>query len=188
MSRGNYRRTIFTDEEHIAHYLFLLNRVAVRRRWLVVDWCLIPNHFHLLIQLTAGGLSEGMRELNGCYSRWSNARHQLTGTGHLVRNRFKSRLVDTDSYFLQLLSYIPLNPVRAGLADTPEEWRWSGYRATLGLERPQPFHRPDQILRRFNRDPATARRAYQQHVISGLGEEEHEPWSDHDGGVIRSQA
>lgn len=179
MSRGNYRRTIYPTTEHLQRYLFLLNRVTARQRWIIVDWCLMPNHFHLLIQLTMGGLSEGMRELNGCYSRWSNAVHELTGTGHLVRNRFKGKLVDTESYLLQLLRYIPLNPVRSDLVQLPEDWPWSGYRATLGLEQPQPFHRPQEILRQFGHDLGAARSAYQQHVYLGLAEAGDDPWSDH---------
>src|SRR5438874_1996259 len=74
MSRGNFRQETFLDGTHYRRYLELLERVAQRRRWTVLDWCLIPNHFHLLIQLRQGGLSDGMRELNGCFSRWSNAK------------------------------------------------------------------------------------------------------------------
>jgi REP element-mobilizing transposase RayT len=181
MSRGNYRRTIFPDVDHATRYLFLLNRVAQRRRWIVVDWCLMPNHFHLLIRLTNDGLSAGMRELNGCYSRWSNAVREVTGTGHLVRNRFKSRLVDTDSYRLHLLRYIPLNPVKAKLTTSPSEWRWSGYRAIVGLEHPHPFHRPEEVLRTFGSTPLDAQRAYQSHVISGLVATSLGAWSDDEG-------
>lgn len=178
MSRGNFRQTIFPDSEHADRYLFLLDRVTRRRRWIVVDWVLMPNHFHLLVQLTDAGLSEGMRELNGCYSRWSNEKHELTGTGHLVRNRFKSREVDSDSYLMQLFRYLPRNPVRAGFAANPERWRWTGYLATAGLEHPQPFHRPHDLLRYFHPSPLEAQRLYRQHVLQGDDSEGHDPWSD----------
>ena len=72
MSRGNFRQPIHFDEAHYAKKVRLLARVAKHRRWIVLDWCLITNHHHFVIQLTEGGLSEGMRELNGCFSRWSN--------------------------------------------------------------------------------------------------------------------
>ena len=181
MSRGNYRGTIFPDDDHAERYLFLLNRVAARRKWVIVDWCLMPNHYHLLVQLTEDGLSDGMRELNGCYSRWSNLVHELTGTGHLVRNRFKSLLVDDDSYLLQLLRYIPNNPVRAELASTAEDWKWSGYRATAGLEYPRVFHRPSAALAQFDRDPKRAENLYTRHVALGVGLSDPVPWSDQEG-------
>jgi putative transposase len=179
MSRGNFRQTIFPDERHITRYLLLLGRVSLRRRWVIVDWCVMPNHYHLVIQLTDDGLSDGMRELNGCYSRWSNAIHQLTGTGHLVRNRFRSRLVENDPYLWSLMRYIPLNPVRAGLVRHPQDWRWSSYRATVGREHPHPFHRPSETLRYFHSDPAIAIELYQRHLRPGPVHEEHDLWSDH---------
>lgn len=178
MSRGNYRQTIFPGQDHVDRYARLLSRVALKRRWLVVDWCLMPNHAHLLIQLSDDGLSDGMRELNGCYSRWSNALSERTGTGHLVQNRFKSKAVRTDSYLMALLRYLPCNPVTSGLVEHPDAWPWSGYRATVGLEHPPPFHRPAEILRRFHPAPDQACRLYRAHVLSGQAEEGPDPWSD----------
>jgi putative transposase len=141
MSRGNFRATIFFDD-HYAHYLELLARVSRRRDWQVLDWCLIPNHYHLLIQLTDNGLSAGMRELNGCFSRWSNLRTGRTRTGHVFRNRFGSVEISDDGHLFEVMRYIPNNPVKAGLVNSAEEWRWSGYRATIGVTRPYPFHKP----------------------------------------------
>jgi putative transposase len=178
MSRGNYRRTIFPDDDHVERYLFLLNRVVERRKWIVLDWCLMPNHYHLVVRLTDGGLSEGMRELNGCYSRWSNAVHELTGTGHLVRNRFVGRPVDSDTYFLALCRYLPLNPVRAQLASSPAGWSWSGFRANAGLTHPLPFHRPGALLEYFSPAAPAARRAYRHHVLVGDVSDGRVAWSD----------
>jgi putative transposase len=182
MSRGNFRRTIFPDEDHAERYLFLLNRVTLRRKWIVVDWCLMPSHYHLLIQLTNGGLSDGMRELNGCYSRWSNHVHELTGTGHLVRNRFRSLLVDDEWYLLRLLQYVPNNPVRAELTVTAEDWKWSGFRATAGLEHPRAFHRPSVALACFDHNPRQAQDTYRRHVAAGIDLNGPAPWSDREGG------
>ena len=179
MSRGNFRQTIFPDDDHVTRWKFLAGRVAYRRKWIVIDWCAMPNHFHLLIQLTDDGLSAGMRELNGCYSRWSNAVHELTGTGHLVKNRFRSRLVETDEYLFPLLRYIAMNPVTATRCETPSEWRWSGYRAIAGLEHPESFHRPEAALRYFDSSPAKARRLYRDHVSGGPVAEGLDLWSDH---------
>lgn len=177
-SRGNYRAAIFFGEDHFTKYLALLDRVARRRHWSLLDWCLMPNHYHLLIQLENGGLSEGMRELNGCFSRWSNRETGRTGAGHLVKNRFGSRDVIRDGHLWDLLSYIPLNPVRANLVERPEDWPWSGYRATIGLEHPRPFHDPARLLRLFGRERPTALRRYIEHVRSARVRDDLEPWSD----------
>ena len=173
MSRGNFRQTIFLDDDHYAKYIRLLGRVTKRRKWIVLDWCLIPNHYHLVIQLTDDGLSDGMRELNGCFSRWSNQQTGRTGTGHLVRNRFKSVGVKDEVHFWRLVTYVPLNPVSAGLAKSPADWPWSGYRATVGLEHPQAFHRPDELLRHFGGHGEEALDLYRQ-LVRGS----HDPWSD----------
>ena len=182
MSRGNFRQSIFPDGDYAERYLFLLTRVTLRRKWVVVDWCLMPNHYHLVIQLTDGGLSEGMRELNGCYSKWSNFQHELTGTGHLVRNRFKSLLVDEEPHLLRLLQYVPNNPVRSKLTSTPEDWKWSGFRASIGLEYPRAFHRPSVALAYFDSDPKLAQDLYRRHVVLGLDRKGPAPWSDQRGG------
>lgn len=177
-SRGNYREPIFLDEKHFAKHVSLLERVTGRHGWRVLDWCLMPNHFHLLLQLTDGGLSEGMRELNGCFSRWSNLQTGRTGTGHLVKNRFRSVDVLRDGHLWELLSYIPLNPVRADLVKRPEDWPWGGYRATIGLEHPRPFHDPSALLGLFGHDRAVALPRYIDHVLSALVRDSQEPWSD----------
>jgi putative transposase len=168
MSRGNFRATIFFDDDHYAHYLELLARVARRRDWQVLDWCLIPNHYHLLIQLTDNGLSAGMRELNGCFSRWSNLRTGRTRTGHVFRNRFGSVEISDDGHLFEVMRYIPNNPVKAGLVNSAEEWRWSGYRATIGITRPYPFHEPAEVLSYFGASRAEALRRYRRFVDGGL--------------------
>lgn len=180
-SRGNYKAAIFLDRDHYDKYLSLLTRVTERRRWNVLDWCLMPNHFHLLIQLEAGGLSDGMRELNGCFSRWSNMQTERTGTGHFVKNRFGCVDVIREGHLWNLLSYIPLNPVRAGIVERPEEWTWSGYPATIGLEHPRPFHQPHRLLRFFSGDRQEALRRYIALVEEARVRCRESEWSDHGG-------
>jgi putative transposase len=187
MSRGNYRQTIFPDEDHFARYLFLLDRVTAKRKWIILDWCLIPNHYHLLIQLTENGLSDGMRDLNGCFSRWSNAVLERTGTGHLVRNRFTCRHVVTDAHLFNITRYLALNPVAADLARSPEDWAMSGYRALAGIEHPFRFHRPAELLKYFDPDPARATSAYRRFVCGGPVPTGLDPWSDQGYDVIRSE-
>jgi putative transposase len=186
MSRGNFRQPIFLDDDHYAKYTRLLDQVTRRRKWTVLDWCLIPNHYHLLLQLTDGGLSEGMRELNGCYARWSNIQTGRTGSGHLVKNRFAARQVVKERHFWATVRYIPLNPVRADLAKRPEDCPWSGYRASVGLEYPMAFHRPAELLRYFSPDPAISVERYIHFVDEGLVPKSHAPWSDHVLGGARA--
>jgi putative transposase len=178
MSRGNFRQTLFLDDDHFARYVHLLARVTRRRRWIVLDWCLIPNHYHLVIQLTEGGLSDGMRELNGCFSRWSNRRTERTGTGHLFKNRFESVGVVREGHLWALMAYVPCNPVDAYLVDAPEDWPWSGYRATVGLEHPYVFHQPAELLRYFSNNPSVALERYRAFVHERLVLGGHALWSD----------
>jgi putative transposase len=181
MSRGNFRQPIFVDDDHYVAYLRRLTIVVRRRHWIVLDWCLMPNHYHLVLQLTDGGLSEGMRELNSRYSRWSNEQLGRTGTGHLFQNRFRSKPLTTDGHLWETFRYVPNNPVMADLESAPENWKWSGYRAAVGLEHPRVFHRPTELLRYFGDKPATACERYRQFVLDGLVRAGRAPWSDQDG-------
>jgi putative transposase len=181
MSRGNFRATIFLDYDHYAKYIRLLTRVSRKRKWIVLDWCLIPNHYHLLIQLTEDGLSAGMKELNGCFSRWSNLRTARTGTGHVFKNRFRSVEICDDSHLFEVMRYIPNNPLKAELVEAPEDWPWSGYRATLGYEDPYPFHKPAELLSYFDPRHDEAQRRYRGFVQGTQGEPvpgRPVPWSD----------
>jgi REP element-mobilizing transposase RayT len=178
MSRGNFRGAIFLDDDHYAKYVRLLQRVAGRQGWIVLDWCLIPNHYHLVVQLTNGGLSAGMRELNGCFSRWSNLRTGRTGTGHVVKNRFRSLELTTEAHLYEVLRYVPNNPVRAALVPMPEDWPWGGYRATVGIEHPYRFHQPNELLRYFGPGRAGALRRYRRFVQEGLLRDRVAPWPD----------
>ena len=178
MSRGNFRQRTFLDDAHYARFLQLLHRVTLKRRWTVLDWCLMPNHFHLAIQLSDGGLSKGMQELNGCFSRWSNARTGRTRTGHLWKNRFKSLDLEDEAHFWEVLRYIPNNPVVDGLVERPEDWPWSGYRATIGLEHPYAFHQPAELLKYFHAIPEIAVERYKRFVYEGLVRAGAVSWSD----------
>jgi REP element-mobilizing transposase RayT len=178
MSRGNFRDTIFLDDDHFAKYIRLLSRVSGRRSWRVIDYCLIPNHYHLLVQLTDDGLSAGMRELNGCFSRWSNLQTGRTGTGHVLKNRFASIEVTDEGHLYEVLRYIPNNPVRAGLVLSPEDWMWSGYRATVGIDPPLSFHHPDELLSYFGSDRSEALKRYRRFVHEGLAQPRPVRWSD----------
>jgi putative transposase len=164
-SRGNDKRTIYRDARDGERFLAILVRVAIRYGWIVYAHCLMTNHYHLVLQIPHGGLSAGMRLLNGGYSRVANRRHG--STGHLLQNRFFAGLLQDDAHLLETCRYVVLNPVRAGLCKGPEEWRWSSYRACAGLELPPAFLAVGELLRLFARRPGAAIRAYRDFVSAG---------------------
>src|SRR4051794_21492495 len=163
--RGNDGRTIFLDDHDRESHLSLLGRVAVRHRWTIYGYCLMTNHTHVLIQVPEATLSNGMQQLLSGYSRRWNERHGHSG--HLFRNRFTSRQGETQSHLLAAVRYIDLNPVRAGLVSAPEAWRWSSYRAHVGLVHPPAFLDVGGFLPLFGPTPALAVAAYRAFVQEG---------------------
>lgn len=160
--RGNERRPIFrTNRDRHAFLDFLA--VATRRfHWSVTAWVLMNNHFHLVIQTHEANLSRGMHWLNGSYAAWFN--HQHGRSGHLFQGRFKAFLIDKESYFTEVLRYVVLNPVRAALVDRPEQYRWSSYRATAGIDAAPDWLDSATVHGLFSDDVATARTHYRQFV------------------------
>ena len=135
--RGNNRRTIFVDDEDRQVFLRLLMTTARKCDWHCLGYCLLDNHFHLVLETPTANLGRGMRDLCSRYAQLFNERHE-TGGGHLFQARFGSKLVRTDEQFAQLLRYVAHNPVRAGLCSEPAEWPWSSHSAALA-GRPHPL-------------------------------------------------
>jgi putative transposase len=129
-ARGNARRAIFEDDDDCARFLVVLASTVARYRILCHAYCLMGNHYHLLVQTPEPNLSIAMRQLNGVYTQRFNRRHERCG--HVLQGRFGAQLVDGDAYLREVCRYIVLNPVRAGLVAHPAEWRWSSFRATAG--------------------------------------------------------
>lgn len=167
-SRGNNGETMFRDDVDWMEFLRLLAKISVRHRWIGWAYCLMGNHFHFVLQIPHGGLSSGMQELNTGYSMRTNRRYGRTG--HLVRNRFYSKLVEDDSHLLEACRYVVLNPVRAGLCASPADWLWSSYRACAGMELAHPFLAVDRVLGLFGERPTSARAAYRAFVRAGHGQ------------------
>lgn len=126
----------------------------------------MENHYHVLIETPEGNLGQGMRQLNSAYSQYYNRRHDLVG--HVMQGRYKAILVQKDSYLRELARYIVLNPVRAGLVRTPDEWEWSSYRFMLGQPAPA-WMTTDWLLACFGPDQVAAIQAYQNFVMAGIG-------------------
>jgi putative transposase len=143
-TRGNNRRSIFEDDRDRNLFLTLLTRVARRFGWQFYAYCLMPNHYHLVLQIADKGLSKGMCLLNTGYATLFNDRHERSN--HLFGKRFWSELILTDAYLIAATRYVLQNPVRAGLTRTCDEWEWSSYRATVGKAPPRTFLAIDELL------------------------------------------
>lgn len=160
-------------------FLSTLGQVVVKFNWVCHAWCLMDNHYHLLIQTPDGNLSKGMRQLNGVYTQASNRRHRRVG--HLFQGRFKAILVDSDAYLLELSRYVVLNAVRAGRVKKPADWPWSSYRASVGLEPVAPWLAVDGLLAQFAKRRSLAQQRYAQFVEEGI--KAASPWSSLKGQV-----
>lgn len=169
-SRGNEKRPIFRSDADRKAFLDLLAQAAKRFAWSVTAWVLMTNHFHLVIQTHEPNLSRGMHWLNGTYAGRFNKRHKRWG--HLLGGRFKAFLIDKESYFMEVLRYTVLNPVRAGMVERPEDYRWSSYRATAGLELAPGYLDIEAALGAFAPDPAIARSYYREFVLARIGSKE----------------
>ena len=130
--RGNSRQLIYLTDIDRGTFMELLRRTIVRHGWELHGYCLMDNHFHLLVQTAEPTISTGMCYLNSLYARRFNNRHGLRG--HLFERRFHAEIVKTDEHLRELIRYLALNPVRAGLCMSPADWRWSSYRSMVGLE------------------------------------------------------
>jgi len=168
-SRGNEKKAVFKDDQDNINFLNALQHVNKRYHWICHAYCLMDNHYHLLIETPDGNLSLGMRQLNGVYTQLFNKRHQRAG--HLFQGRYKSILIQKDSYLLEVCRYVVLNPLRAGMVERPGAWKWSSYRATAGRETPAHCLSVEWVLSQFSRKRAKAEQEYRQFVTWGIGRE-----------------
>lgn len=168
-ARGDGRQAIFRDDADRAKFLGVLESTVALRKWVCHAYCLMGNHYHLIIETAEANLSRGMRSLNGEYTQAFNRRHRRPG--HVFQGRFKAVLVEKERHLLELCRYVVLNPVRArGMeAKRPEDWPWSSYRATAGLSEVPPFLSVRWVLARFGRNGAEARARYGTFVENGRG-------------------
>lgn len=167
-ARGNERKAIYWEEADFEMYLGVLAEVCKRFNWVIHSYCLMTNHYHLLVETLEGNLSQGMRQLNGVYTQRFNRKYQRVG--HLYQGRYKAILVDKESYLLELARYIVLNPVRAkGMVDDPSEWEWSSYLATIGRAEAPDWLAVDALLSQFAKQRRVAIEKYQAFIGQGIG-------------------
>jgi len=179
-SRGNARAKVFTDESDHRMFLDILGFVVQRFNWICHAYCLMGNHYHLLVETPDANLSRGMRQLNGIYTQKFNWKRKKTG--HLFQGRYKAILVDRDEYLLELARYMMLNPVRAGLVEAPDDYRWSSYRAVVGQAEKPEFLTTEGILARFGRGNKRAQRRFADFVKAGM-KIKKSPWDDLKGQI-----
>ena len=167
-SRGDRREAIYKKDADRLAFLELLDDVCATYNWVCHAYCLMGNHYHLLVETPEANLSRGMRQLNGVYTQCFNRAHRFVG--HVFQGRYKAILVDKQSYLLEVARYIVLNPVRAAMAHTAGDWPWSSYRATIGIVDPPHCLAVDWLLAAFGERRLDAIERYKIFVAAGKGQ------------------
>lgn len=161
-TRGNADQDIFLDDQDRRMFLDTYAEVSSRTQWRCYAYCLLDDHYHLVVETPKPNLSKGMRQLNGVYTQRFNQRHD-TG-GHLFQGRYKAVLVERSRYLMDVCRHVACNPVHVGLARKPSGWKWSSYRATAGLEEPPEWLDTEWLLSQFSRQRKRAQQAYEKYV------------------------
>ncbi len=164
-ARGNRGQPIYSVETDFRLFLDIATSVIRRLGWICGAYCLMPNHYHLVVETPNADLSRGMHRLNSTYAHLFNERYGLQG--HLFQARFGSRLIESSSHAFEVARYVVLNPVRASLCAHPAEWRWSSYRAMIGSESPEPLLAANSLVRHFASTDELARRSFVAFVRDG---------------------
>jgi REP-associated tyrosine transposase len=172
-SRGDRQEDIYEDDEDRKAFLIVFERVCKTYNWVCHAYCLMSNHYHLLIETPDANLSRGMRQLNGVYTQTFNRMHGRAG--HVFQGRYKAILVEKESYLLELSRYIVLNPVRAGMVASVKDWPWSSYRATVGQVKGPDYLNVDWVLAAFAKTKSVAIDRYKKFVAEG--NRQPSPWA-----------
>ena len=180
-SRGNDRGDIFLDGVDRRYYLDLLCGAISAFRLKIYAYVLMSNHIHLFLKTLLPNISEAMYRLSLDYSLYFNKRHGKTG--HLFESRFKSKLVQEDRYFMALLRYLHMNPVKAGIVSSPEKYEWSSHRAYLA-DTDRVITDPKEALLFFSDNLENARAAYLDFLGKPIPEKEWEILDKERNGVL----
>jgi putative transposase len=165
-ARGNEQKAIVRDDLDREDWVATFALICVRFGWRCLEWCLMDNHFHFVVQTPKPNLARGMQQLNGRYAQRFNQRHDRVG--HLFQGRYKALLTQNDGHLLEACRYAVLNPERTEEPRRYDTWRWSSYRANAGLEPAPPWLDSDQLLGHFAPDRALAHRRYRAFIRAGL--------------------
>lgn len=167
-SRGNARADIYLDDQDRFNFLQQVQVICERYNWRCYGYCLMTNHYHLVMETGDATLAKGMQSLNGVYSQSYNQRHRRVG--HLFQGRYGSILVDKEAYLLELIRYVLLNPVHAYITKSAGQYRWSSYRAMIGkMECPDWLAR-DWVLSQFGKHETRAQTRFIQFIRDGTNQ------------------
>jgi len=161
-TRGNDGATIFADDFDRTAFLARLGHMVAQSEWSLLAYCLMGNHFHLMIRTPEPNIAVGMQGLNQWYAQRFNSRYDRTG--HVFEGPYDAELIESDGHLLEVTRYVVCNPVRAGLCGLPEQWRWSSYRAAIGVTPGFPWLALGELLLLFADSTATARERYRAFV------------------------
>jgi len=170
-SRGNERKAVFKSKRDREKFLEYLESATRRYDALIYAYCMMDTHYHLLLETPSGNLSQIMRHINGAYTTYFNVKRDRSG--HLFQGRYQAILVDIDEYAKELSRYIHLNPVRAKIVETAEEYDWSSYKFYIGKQRPDKWLYRDFILGYFGKRVSTAQKGYQK-FVNALAHQEYD--------------
>jgi REP-associated tyrosine transposase len=157
-TRGVRQTLIYREDADRDAFLAILGVVVSRRHWICHAYCLMGNHYHLLVETPDPDIAAGMQLLNGFYAQYFNDRHGERG--HVFDRRYASELIETEQHLAASCCYIALNPVRAGLCETPAQWDWSSYLPMVGARPTPEFLTVDWVLGLFGHEPERARVAF----------------------------
>jgi putative transposase len=163
MNRGRRGEDIFTDKNDYHAFVDLLKELVEDYNIKIAAYCLLPNHYHLLVQTPDSNISRAMRHLNGVYTQRFNRNHNFDG--QLFRGRYKSILVEGDSYLMELVRYIHRNPMEAGLVDSLGKYTWSSHKGYLSSAKKWDWLHKDYILNFFAKKRVDATRIYRQFML-----------------------
>lgn len=159
-------KAIFKDSKDRYLFLEILKKTAKKYNWLCHAYCLMDNHYHLVIETPDGNLSQGMRQLNGVYTQMYNKTHSRVG--HLFQGRYKAIIIEKEAHLLEVSRYVVLNPLRAKMIDTIGQWEWSSYNSTAGKSKKPEFLSTDWVLAQFGAKRADAEKKYERYVSEGI--------------------
>ena len=180
-SRGNLRDDVFFEDKDRKRFLEILSRTKERYGYLLHAYVLMDNHYHLLIETPKANISQIMQNINTSYTVFINRKHRRSG--HLFQGRFKGIIVDKDGYLVVLSRYIHLNPVRAGIVEKPEDYRWTSYAAYIEKKVMNTLVDMADTLLHFSSDKNRAIEAYRDFVKEGMSSEDN-PFKDLEAGII----
>ncbi len=175
LARGNNRQVVFRDDQDYLVYVTRLKRYYKRYNFFLYAYTLMPNHIHLLIEISETPLSKTMQGIQQSYTSYFHRKYK--SVGHLFQGRYKAILCQQEKYLLELVRYIHLNPIRASLVKNPDEYKWSSHYAYLDYLN-QPFVSKNFVLKMFSFDEFTAKNLYRQFINEGLSQGQKREYYD----------